>query len=257
MKVAIVGYGKMGKLIRSQALGLGHEVVAVIDPFAQLPEVTDTHLDASTLNGCTVAIDFTHPSVVVDNIVLYARLGIPAVIGTTGWYDRLESVREAIDEQSCAVIYSGNFSLGVALFFQVVKYASRLFGKSGLYDPFIQETHHAQKADSPSGTALMLAQMVLENSPTKTSIYADTLHRRREDTEIHVASVRGGSVPGTHTVTFDSQDDTIELTHRARSREGFATGALKAASWVADGRKGFFTLDAMLEDVFLQGESVQ
>ena len=93
MKVAIVGYGKMGKLIRSQALGLGHEVVAVIDPFAQLPEVTDTHLDASTLNGCTVAIDFTHPSVVVDNIVLYARLGIPAVIGTTGWYDQVESIK--------------------------------------------------------------------------------------------------------------------------------------------------------------------
>ncbi len=257
MKVAIVGYGKMGKLIRSQALGLGHEVVAVIDPMAQDPEVTDTHLDASTLNGCTVAIDFTHPSVVVDDIVLYARLGIPAVIGTTGWYDQISQVRDAIDEQQCSIIYSGNFSLGVALFFQVVKYASRLFGKSGLYDPFIQETHHAQKADSPSGTAVMLAQMVLDNTPDKETICSDTLHRRREDTEIHVASVRGGSVPGTHTVSFDSHDDTIELTHRARSREGFAAGALKAASWITDGRKGFFTLDAMLEDVFLQGESVQ
>ncbi len=257
MKVAIVGYGKMGKLIRKQALGLGYEVVAVIDPVAQDPEVSDTHLDASTLNGCTVAIDFTHPSVVVDDIVLYARLGIPAVIGTTGWYDQIPQVRDAIDEKQCSIIYSGNFSLGVALFFQVVKYASLLFGKSGLYDPFIQETHHAQKADSPSGTAGMLAQMVLDNTPDKSSIYSDTLHRRREDTEIHVASVRGGSVPGTHTVSFDSQDDTIELTHRARSREGFATGALKAASWIADGRKGFFTLDAMLEDVFLQQERVQ
>jgi len=257
MKVAIVGYGKMGKLIRREALGLGHEVVAVIDPFARQPEVTDDHLDASTLNGCTVAIDFTQPSVVVDNIVLYARLGIPAVIGTTGWDDRLESVREAIDEQECSIIYSGNFSLGVALFFQIVKEASRLFAKSGLYDPFIQETHHAQKVDSPSGTALMLAQMVLDNTPDKGTITSEALHRRREEDEIHVASVSGGSVPGTHTVTYDSQDDTIELTHRARSREGFATGALKAASWIADGRKGFFTLDAMFEDVLLQRESVQ
>ncbi len=256
MKVAIVGYGKMGKLIRRGALDLGHDVVAVIDPLAHDPEVTDTHLDASTLNGCTVAIDFTHPSVVVDNIVLYARLGIPAVTGTTGWYDQVESVREAIDETSCSIIYSGNFSLGVALFFQVVKHASRLFGKSGLYDPFIQEIHHAQKADSPSGTAVMLSQMVLDNTPDKSSSYSDTLHRRREEGEIHVASVRGGSVPGTDTVSFDSQDDTIELTHRARSREGFSTGALKAASWIADGRKGFFTLDAMLEDVFL-GERIQ
>ncbi len=255
MKVAIVGYGKMGKLIRSGALELGHEVVAVIDPLAHDAEVTDTSLDASTLNGCAVAIDFTHPSTVVDNIVLYARLGIPAVIGTTGWYDQVESIKEAIDETSCSIIYSGNFSLGVALFFQVVKHASRLFGKSGLYDPFIQEIHHAQKADSPSGTAVMLSQMVLDNTPNKSSVYSDTLHRRREKDEIHVASVRGGSVPGTHTVTFDSQDDTIELTHRARSREGFATGALKAASWIADGRKGFFTLDAMLEDVFL-GERI-
>ena len=255
MKIAIVGYGKMGRLIRNKALDANHEVVAVIDPIADLPEVTDTHLDASTLNGCTVAIDLTHPSVVADNIVLYARLGIPAVIGTTGWYDRIPEVREAIDESSCSIIYSGNFSLGVALFFQVAKHASQLFGASGLYDPFIQETHHAQKADSPSGTAVMLSQMVLDNTPNKSSIYSDTLHRRREDTEIHVASVRGGFVPGTHTVTFDSQDDTIELTHRARSREGFATGALKAASWITDGRKGFYTLDAMLEDVFL-GERV-
>ncbi|MDY0288165.1 MAG: 4-hydroxy-tetrahydrodipicolinate reductase [Sphaerochaeta sp.] len=255
MKIAVVGYGKMGKLIRSGALALGHEVVAVIDPVCPLPEVTDTHLDASTLNGCSVAIDFTHPSVVVDNIVLYARLGIPAVIGTTGWYDQVASIREAIDESSASIIYSGNFSLGVALFFQVAKYASRLFGKTGLYDPFIQEIHHAQKADSPSGTSVMLSQMVLENTPTKDSVFSDTLHRRREDGEIHVASVRGGWVPGTHTVSFDSQDDTIELTHRARSREGFASGALKAASWITDGRKGFFTLDAMLEDVFL-GESV-
>lgn len=257
MRIAVVGYGKMGKLIRSQALGSGHEVVAVIDPFVDLPEVTDTHVDASTLNGCSVAIDFTHPSKVVDNIVLYARLGIPAVIGTTGWYDQMPQVRAAIDESECAIIYSGNFSLGVALFFQVAKLASRLFGMTGLYDPFIQEIHHAQKADSPSGTAEMLAHIVLDNSPTKTTIYSDTLHRRREPGEIHVASVRGGWVPGTHTVTFDSQDDTVELTHRARSREGFATGAVKAASWIADGRKGFFTLDDMLKDVFLQGESVQ
>lgn len=255
MKVAIVGYGKMGRLIRSQALQQGYTVVAVIDPVAQDPEVTSGHLNAATLNSCDVAIDFTHPSVVGDNIVLYARLGVPAVIGTTGWYDRLAEVSSSLEGLSCSIIYSGNFSLGVALFLQVVEYASRLFARSGLYDPFIQEIHHAQKADSPSGTALMLAQKVLDSTTNKDTIISDSLHRRREDGEIHISSVRGGFVPGTHTVTFDSKDDSIELTHRARSREGFATGALKAAAWISDGKKGFFSLDAMLEDVYL-GENV-
>ncbi len=255
MRIAVVGYGKMGKLIRSEALERGHEVVAVIDPVAKQAEVTAQNIDASTLDGADVVIDFTHPSVICDHIVLYARLGIPAVIGTTGWYDRLDEIREAVSATDCAIIYSGNFSLGVALFLQVVKYASKLYGKSGLYDAFLQEIHHAQKADSPSGTAEMLAQEVLQGFESKDVLYTEQLHRKREANELHLASIRGGWVPGTHTVYFDSPVDTIELTHRARSREGFAVGAVKASAWIADGRKGLFTLDDMLEDVFLNGES--
>ena len=254
MRIAIIGYGKMGKLIRSEALAKGHLIGAVIDPLSQDPEVTARSVDAHSLDGCDVAIDFTHPDVVCDHIVLYARLGTPAVIGTTGWYDRLTEVQEAVQGCDCAIIYSGNYSLGVALFLQVVKRASSLFAKSGLYDPFLTELHHAQKADSPSGTAEMLAQAVLDSFNEKTQVVKETLHHKRSPDAIHLASVRGGWVPGTHTVYFDSPEDTIELTHRARSRQGFAVGAVQAAAWIADGRKGFFNLDDMLSDVYLSVE---
>jgi 4-hydroxy-tetrahydrodipicolinate reductase len=254
MRIAIVGYGKMGKLIRNESLAKGHHIAAVIDPLAQDSEVTARTVDARTLDGCDVAIDFTHPDAVCDHIVLYARLGIPAVIGTTGWYNRLSELKEATEGCERAIIYSGNYSLGVALFLQVVKHAASLFAKSGLYDPFLTELHHAQKADSPSGTAEMLAQSVLESFSEKTQVVKETLHQKRCPDAIHLASVRGGWVPGTHTVYFDSPEDTIELTHRARSRQGFAVGAVQAAAWIADGRRGFFILDDMLEDVYLSVE---
>jgi 4-hydroxy-tetrahydrodipicolinate reductase len=253
MRIAIVGYGKMGKMVRTVALEAGHEVVAVIDPWSPQPEVTALGLDVSSLADCDVAIDFTHPATVVDDILLYARLGIPAVIGTTGWYDRLDEVREAVEGLDCSIIYSGNFSLGVAVFLQIVEKAAILFDRVGGYDPFIQETHHAQKADSPSGTASMLASVVLENSSNKNSIVSDTLHRTRKDDELCIGSLRGGFVPGTHTVAFDSPEDTIELVHRARSRQGFAAGAVKAAAWISDGRKGVFTLSDMIDDLLGQG----
>jgi 4-hydroxy-tetrahydrodipicolinate reductase len=254
MRIALVGYGKMGRMIETVARTQHCEIGAIIDPVAPDQEITSRSVNAESLVGCDVVIVFTHPSVVCDHIVLYAKLGIPAVIGTTGWYDQIDQVRQAIEGTDCAIIYSGNYSLGVALFMQVVKEAARLFAKSGLYDPFLTEMHHSQKADSPSGTATMLAQRVLEAFPTKTHIEAETQHQKREESALHLASVRGGWVPGTHTVYFDSPQDTIELTHRARSREGFAVGAVRSAFWIADGRKGFFTLDDMLEDVYLSVE---
>ncbi|MBJ2356951.1 4-hydroxy-tetrahydrodipicolinate reductase [Sphaerochaeta sp. S2] len=257
MRVGIVGFGKMGKLIRSEALKRGHTIAAVIDPICQESEVTANQVSSEQLSECEVVIDFTHPSVVVDHIILYAKLGIPAVIGTTGWYDRIPELQEIVAQAGGAIIYSGNYSLGVALFMQVVKEASRLFAKSGLYDPFLTEIHHAQKADSPSGTAEMLGSLVLENYQDKRIVEKETLHHKREDETIHLASVRGGWVPGTHTVYFDSPQDTIELTHRARSREGFAVGAVQAAAWITSGRKGFFSLDDMLEDVYLSVEKTQ
>lgn len=255
MRIAIVGYGKMGKLIRTEALAKGHSICAVIDPLALDAEVTSKDVDAQSLDGCDVAIDFTHPTVVCDHIVLYSRLGVPAVIGTTGWYHRLEEVKAALQTSDCAIIYSGNYSLGVALFIQVVRKAAALFAKTGLYDPFLTELHHAQKADSPSGTAEMLAQAVLASYTDKHQVVKETLHQKRDADAIHLASVRGGWVPGTHTVYFDSPEDTIELTHRARSRQGFAVGAVQAAVWIADGRKGFFNLDDMLDDIYLSAEN--
>ncbi|MGH0054147.1 MAG: 4-hydroxy-tetrahydrodipicolinate reductase [Sphaerochaetaceae bacterium] len=257
MRVGIIGYGKMGKLIRIEALKQGHTISAVIDPISQEHEITAKHVTSESIVDCEVVIDFTHPSVVVDHIILYAKLGIPAVIGTTGWYEHLPELRKVVAQTNGAIIYSGNYSLGVALFMQVVKEASRLFAKSGLYDPFLTEIHHAQKADSPSGTAEMLGSLVLEHYPNKTALVKETLHQKREDGAIHLASVRGGWVPGTHTVYFDSPQDTIELTHRARTREGFAVGAIQAAVWITTGRRGLFTLDDMMEDVYVSVEKTQ
>ncbi len=254
MRVGIIGYGKMGQLIREEALKQGHTISSVIDPVSQDREVTAKHVSSESIASCDVVIDFTHPSVVVDHIIMYAKLGVPAVIGTTGWYDKLPEIKKIVEESDGAVIYSGNYSLGVALFMQVVKNAAKLFAKSGLYDPFLTEMHHAQKADSPSGTAEMLGSLVLESYPYKDHLVKEALHQKREDNAIHLASVRGGWVPGTHTVYFDSPQDTIELTHRARSRQGFAVGAVQAGAWIANGRKGLFTLDDMLEDVYLSVE---
>lgn len=254
MRIAIIGYGKMGKLIRSIAIEQGHSIQAVIDPVAKDAEVSSNILSSESLADCDVAIDFTHPSVVCDNIIFYAKIGLPAVIGTTGWYDKLDAMKEMVQSSQGSVIYSGNYSLGVALFMQVVKVASALFAKSGLYDPFLTEIHHAQKADSPSGTAHMLGSSILNAFGQKQQLCEETLHEKRGDDVIHLASVRGGWVPGTHTVYFDSPQDTIELTHRARSREGFAVGAIQAAKWISSNRKGFFSLDDLLEDVYLSVE---
>jgi 4-hydroxy-tetrahydrodipicolinate reductase len=254
MHIAIVGFGKMGKLIRSIAIEQGYAIKAVIDPIATDNEVTSRTLSSQSLEGCDVVIDFTHPSVVCDNIIFYAKTGIPAVIGTTGWYDKIDTLKELVLKERGSVIYSGNYSLGVALFMQVVKTAAKLFAKSGLYDPFLTEIHHSQKADSPSGTAHMLGSSILQAFDQKQQLCEETLHERRSEDAIHLASVRGGWVPGTHTVYFDSPQDTIELTHRARSREGFAVGAVQAAKWISSGRKGFFSLDDLLEDVYLSVE---
>lgn len=252
MRIALVGYGKMGRLIRAIAEEKSHSIVAIVDPVSEDTLVTHRVLDEQALSDCEVAIDFSHPSVVYDHMLLYARTGIPAVIGTTGWYERLDELKASIASFKPSIIYSGNFSIGVAQFLRIVAYAAQLIAGTGLYDPFLTEIHHAAKADSPSGTAGLLADALLKAFPNKTRLIDETLRHRRPEDAIHVASVRGGWVPGTHTITFDSPVDTIELTHRARSREGFAVGALEAATWIASGKYGLFTLEDMLQDTEVQ-----
>lgn len=246
MKIALSGYGRMGHLIEQLALKRGDEVISTIDPAA--PQAQSKYINAATLEGVDVVIDFSIPSAAVENIINCAKAGKNIVVGTTGWYEEKEAVRKIVEEAGIGFIWSGNFSTGVNLFFKIVKDASALFNLFTDYDPFIHEYHHNKKADSPSGTASMLGDIVLNEIERKKEKVTESLKRVIRPEELHISSTRGGSIPGTHIVTFDSPVDTIELKHTARGREGFASGALAAARWIK-GRKGFFSIDDMMKDI--------
>ena len=252
MRIAIVGYGKMGRMIREKALLMGHSISAIIDPIVDLPEVTDKSLSVYALEDSDVVIDFSSPKGVVDNIIFYSHCGVPAVIGTTGWLDQLPFIESMTEGDPTSIMYSGNFSIGVAVFLKTVVAISSLMDKLDDYDVAITETHHTAKLDSPSGTAVMIANEVMKNLSRKTRPLYGNSEERIAPEELQVSSVRVGKVPGIHEVVFDSAYDTITLTHSARSREGFATGAIRAASWLI-GRRGIFNMDDFLED-FLKGE---
>jgi 4-hydroxy-tetrahydrodipicolinate reductase len=249
MHIAIVGFGKMGHVVYDTATKAGHEIVSVIDPHAQDARVTARSCDEKALSGADVIIEFSVPEGIEERIRTYSSAGIPAVIATTGWYERLEAIEQEFDATRGAMIWSGNFAIGVHLFFSMVRSAAKLMNRFPEYDPVIQELFHAGKGDSPSGTSHMLGKILLDELSKKERVESARLDRKREDCEIHISAARGGSHPGTHTLIFDSPVDTIELTHRARSREGFAAGAIQAASWISDGRTGFFSLDDMLADL--------
>jgi 4-hydroxy-tetrahydrodipicolinate reductase len=235
----------MGQMIHS-FVEEGDEVVAIIDLYSTNNLVSAKELSVDNLNGADVVIDFSHPSTIEENIKFYLENEVPCVIGTTGWYDKVDSFKEfAKDYKSSSLIYSGNFSLGVAVFREIVKFAAAILSQTSIYDVFLNEIHHREKADSPSGTSLLLAEAVRDNFEGKDTIVSEELKRKIKKNEIHCSSTRGGYVTGTHSVVFDSQVDSIELVHRAKSREGFAKGALIAASWVKD-KSGFYNLDDLV-----------
>jgi len=214
MKLAIVGYGKMGKLIDQLAPEYGFATHARID-------VTD---DLAQASGADVAIEFSTPEAAVENIEKLAALNIPVVVGTTGWLAHRERVQAAVDRHGTGLIWSPNFSIGVNVFFRLVREAARLLAEEPSYGAWAWEIHHDTKKDAPSGTLLKLVEEM------KSSGYARP---------IDVSSNRAGRHPGTHEIGFDSAADTITLRHAARSREGFARGALKAAQWIV-GKQGMF-----------------
>jgi 4-hydroxy-tetrahydrodipicolinate reductase len=246
VKVAIVGYGRMGSEVESVLTERGHSVVCRIDP---APDRGDR--DAVTpeaLAGADCVIEFALPEGVVENARAYGEAGAAAVVGTTGWESDLEAVETIVAQSGIGYLRGANFSIGANLFFTLATYAASLFNAFDTYDLLVQEAHHARKKDSPSGTALSLAERLLGQLDRKSEIVSETLHRAIQPHEIHVSSVRGGSVPGTHTVTFDSAADSIEVTHRARNRSGFATGAVLAAEWIS-GRSGMYTVDDFIRTV--------
>lgn len=234
MKIALVGYGKMGHMLEQSALAFGHTVVASIDVFAQDATVKVAEgdgkavADAVTASGAEGVIEFTHPASVMGNITALLPLKLPLVVGTTGWADKEAEVASLAARCGGTLMHSANFSIGVNMFYRIVEEAAALVNSFPEYDAAVWEMHHNQKADSPSGTALEIARRVMAGDKRKTEMVTDAFHGRPQPQQLHVSSTRCGTVPGTHTVYFDSAADTIELTHTARSRQGFANGAVHA-----------------------------
>ncbi len=245
MNLTILGFGKMGRIISSLALP-AHKIVSIIDPTA--PEATHKTVTPEALQNTDVVIDFSHPSAVLSNVGLVAPLKKNIVMGTTGWNDQLSAVQQIVNQCGIGFLYSSNFSIGVALFLKTVERAGQLFNTFEQYDVFTHEFHHRQKADSPSGTALSVGKTLLKTMPKKREIFAETSHEKIAPERLHLTSTRGGYVPGTHEVFFDSEADTVEIRHTARSRAGFASGAIKAAEWL-NGKHGFFTMEDYLNDI--------
>lgn len=235
MKIALFGYGKMGKLIEEIAHRKGHEIVAIIKK----------HEDHPSLNAADVCIDFSSPHATIQNIKKAAASHKPMVIGTTGWMDQLPQVTEIVRNAGIGVVYAANFSIGAHLFYKLVANAGALIDKFDDYEVGGFELHHSAKTDSPSGTAKALGDILLKNMSRKSKVQWEPLNRSVEENEIHFTSLRCGKAPGTHSIIFDSPVDTITLTHEARNREGFASGAITAAQWVLN-RTGLFTIDDLL-----------
>jgi len=246
LKTAIIGYGKMGKAIKAMAKENGLDIVSIIDPSCEGVDFCD--INEESLKDAEVCIDFSHPESAMVNAEKIAKLGRNIVMGTTGWYPEMERMKNIVEKNNIGMIWSGNFSVGVNIFFRIVKKAAQIANNVENYDVFSYELHHNKKADSPSGTANMIAKILVEEIDRKKNIVYDKLDRQIKPDELHMASVRGGSIPGIHVVGLDSSADTIELKHTARNREGFAMGSIMAAKWIK-GKKGFFNIDDMMDDV--------
>ena len=240
MKIALLGYGKMGHIVEKIATDRKHEIVLTIDQDNQ------DELTPENLAKADVAIEFSTPATVLANIRCCFDAGVPVVVGTTGWYNWLNEVKRQCEEEEQALIFASNFSVGVNVFFYVNKVLAKLMNPYPYYDVQVEEIHHTQKLDSPSGTAITLAEGIIENLDAKNG-WANVLTTDGDETsadnvapdQLLIESFRIDSVPGTHTVLYDSEVDTIELKHTAHNRNGFALGAVIAAEWI-QGKKGFF-----------------
>ena len=243
MQFALVGTGRMGQAVEAVAAERGHAIVARFDAEAPLLDARG----ASALNGAEVVIDFSIPDVALDQIHRYAFWGVDAVVGTTGWTDHLDQVVEWVAEGQNGLLWAPNFSLGLALVSRALAGLLPLLDRLDEYDAAVHEVHHTGKLDSPSGTALRLAEELLAGLGRKTHIEAETQHGAIDPAALHVTSQRLGHVLGEHTVALDSEVEQIQIVHTAKSRRAFALGAVRAAEWVA-GRQGVFTLEDMLSE---------
>lgn len=239
MRIALIGYGKMGKIIEEIALQRQHEIVAIVNQSTPLESLKSKSID--------VAIEFTRPNVAVGNILFCIENKIPVIVGTTAWYQDFPKVKQAVEEQNGSLLYASNFSVGVNIFFEINRRLAQLMHLYSEYKASIEEIHHIQKLDAPSGTAVTIAGDVLKNSSTlkKWKLGEESAPIVNSD-ELAITSFRKPEVPGTHIVKYDSDIDTIEIKHEAHSRKGFALGAVLAAEFVF-GKKGIFTMSDVLK----------
>ena len=246
MYIAVVGYGRMGHLVEETAMQKAITVVSTVDPNGS---ARYTKLTKESIGGAEVCICFTQASSIMETITEVAKLKKDIVVGTTGWEDYIEDAKMIVKNAGIGMVYSPNFAFGVNIFFRMVESAASIVNLFDDYDVAIHEVHHRGKLDSPSGTSTRLGEIILDKISRKRTTEDQKLDRVIGDDELHISSTRCGHVPGYHSVMFDSEVDTIQLTHTARSRKGFALGALVAAKWIR-GRAGFFTKDDVLKGLF-------
>ena len=237
MKIALIGYGKMGKTIERIALERGHEIVSVID----VDNLDD--FDSAAFKSADVAIEFTVPQVALNNYRRAFASGVAVVSGTTGWLGELPALKKEIEEGGKTLFWSSNFSIGVNIFMTLNKHLAAIMNQFPNYNVEMTEVHHTQKLDAPSGTAITLAEGIFENLDRKS---AWTKEIETKPSEMAIKSIREGQVPGIHTIRYESEVDSIEITHDAKSREGFALGAVVAAEFTK-GKKGFLGMPDLLK----------
>ncbi len=239
-RIAIIGHGAMGREVERLAEPLGIHVSMVCDVDRPFSDVASPDFD--------VAIDFSWPDAVIDNVRAAARLQRPIVIGTTGWYDRMDEIRTIVSQSGIGCVWGSNFNIGTHLFLRLVRQAAELIDRHPGFDIAVHETHHRRKRDSPSGTAITAAQTILSALPRKTHTELETQHGAIDPAALHVTSSRVGDVIGRHQVTIDSPFESIEITHSAKNRQGFAQGALLAASWIQH-RTGMFDVSEIIDSL--------
>lgn len=236
MKIALIGYGKMGHAIERAARARGHEIVAIVD------RDTPVQIDSPEFRSADAAIEFTMPAAAEGNVRAALSQGVPVVSGTTAWADGLERIKSEINGNQ-ALIWSGNYSLGVNIFFAVNRYLARIMARFPQYVPDMTEVHHVHKLDHPSGTALMAADQIIKAMPG-----LDGWSEEPAEGKLLINHIRHSEVPGIHRVTWESDVDSLTIEHSAKSRDGFALGAVLAAEWI-QGKPGFHTIDEMMSEI--------
>jgi 4-hydroxy-tetrahydrodipicolinate reductase len=238
MKIALIGYGKMGKTIESIAQERGHEIVARIN--------SSTPLSDNDISLADVAIEFTRPELAVEHILHCTDRSVPVVVGTTAWHEKLDEIKKLIIEKNGTLLYASNFSIGVNIFFEINKRLAQLMEGKHEYKAGIDEIHHLQKLDAPSGTAITLAEGIMNNNEDYFSwVLGEEKAPHTTEGQLGITSFRQPDVPGTHVITYESDIDTISIKHEAHNRKGFALGAVVAAEWLHD-KKGVFTMNDVL-----------